>query len=121
MQAPPSPAAATAAAASSLINSITPQLTLVFQNVFVAEKPLKGSLGSKLAGLCQRPDKAAAVDGQNQQLQQKKGSAAAAAAAGSGPDMDAAAAAVGATFIVPGVSGRFVHSQLHAVMGPSGW
>ncbi|WIA38572.1 hypothetical protein OEZ86_001885 [Tetradesmus obliquus] len=26
----------------------------------------------------------------------------------------------GATFIVPGVSGRFVHSQLHAVMGPSG-
>ncbi|KAF8058431.1 ABCG25 [Scenedesmus sp. PABB004] len=31
-----------------------------------------------------------------------------------------AAAAAGAKFIVPGVSGRFAHSSLHAIMGPSG-
>eukprot|EP00882_Tetradesmus_deserticola_P006807 GHRQ01007167.1.p1 GENE.GHRQ01007167.1~~GHRQ01007167.1.p1 ORF type:complete len:454 (+),score=193.21 GHRQ01007167.1:164-1363(+) len=31
-----------------------------------------------------------------------------------------AAAAAGAKFIIPGVSGRFAHSQLHAIMGPSG-
>jgi hypothetical protein len=169
----------------------------VYRDVFVADKPLKRGLGSRLAGLCQR--QGAVVTGEEEQHEED-------AAARSGPDMDAAAAA-GATFTAPGevtscvsqlldtgsccwccacrpskqsvhtmlpltsvlyhevtmpqaldvdaldtlahagcwlavvddfkasvaaataaaaashpgVSGRFVHSQLHAVMGPSGW
>jgi hypothetical protein len=84
-----------AAAATSSQYSISPKLTLVYKDVFVADKPLKRGLGATLAGLCQRRGKMTTGDEQHSE------DAAAAAAAKKGPDMDAAAAA-GATFIVPG-------------------
>jgi ABC-type multidrug transport system ATPase subunit len=37
-----------------------------------------------------------------------------------GRKLCAAAAAAAAAAALPGVSGRFAHSQLHAIMGPSG-
>jgi hypothetical protein len=87
---------ATAAATSSQY-SISPKLTLVYKDVFVADKPLKKGLRSTLSGLCQRRGKMTTGDEQHSE----DAAAAAAGAAKSGPDMDAAAAA-GATFIVPG-------------------
>lgn len=104
---------------------INPRLTLVFRDVWVADIPIEESLAHKakrrVLGLCRKECPEAA------ELSYVHGSG---VSGSSGrrcrsrqEEMYAKleeAAASGAFFIVPGVSSRFPHSQLHAIMGPSG-
>ncbi|WIA22163.1 hypothetical protein OEZ85_004499 [Tetradesmus obliquus] len=76
--------------------TINPRLTLVFKEVWVSDRGVDRNGFGQWERLALQ-DELAELDEQ----------------------LDAAAAA-GAKFIIPGVSGRFAHSQLHAIMGPSG-
>ncbi|KAF8061902.1 ABCG21 [Scenedesmus sp. PABB004] len=100
---------AAAALPGAAMDEEAPRLTLVFRDVWVADRPLRGRWLAAACGLrraqgvpqLRSPSETGAWDG------------------APGPDA-AAAEAAGAAFIVPGVSGEFRHSQLHAIMGPSG-
>jgi hypothetical protein len=105
---------------------INPRLTLVFRDVWVADIPIEEGWvrGTKrrLLGLCRK-------DSSNRDGHSSSAHSAQAGSSSSGRNSSAqretvaklqAAAAEGAFFIVPGNSSRFTHSQLHAIMGPSG-
>jgi hypothetical protein len=109
--------------------SINPRLTLVFRDVWVADIPIEeGFVGKgrrKLTRLCR------SLCGRGPQCPDSSSSGRSRQQANDSPNCTAsvleemyakleAAAAAGAYFIVPGVSSRFAHSQLHAIMGPSG-
>jgi hypothetical protein len=106
---------------------INPRLALLFSDVWVAGGAISGGLRQRLVCTAKRVccgsgtktsddfeegavdgKGAAAADVDKAGLQRKQQC-----------NLDAAAAA-GAYFIVPGVSSYFAHSQLHAIMGPSG-
>lgn len=95
---------------------INPRLTIVFRDVWVADRSMDKGMAqwliSTAQGLCQGSRGSTSVDSLEGKEEVHVRSAAEAR-------LDAAAAA-GVKFIVPGVSGRFAHSQLHAIMGPSG-
>lgn len=103
---------------------INPRLTLVFRDVWVADIAIGESLVHKakrrVRGLCRKECPEAS------DLRCSNGSMVNGSSRPSGSRQDEmyakleAAAALGAYFIVPGVSSRFPHSQLHAIMGPSG-
>eukprot|EP00775_Hariotina_reticulata_P007451 gene7451-7661_t len=92
---------------------INPRLTLVFRDVWVSDRSMNPSLPKKafqsLQACCKLPGKQCDVS------RGKQGSPWSIAEA-----RLEAAATDGAKFIVPGVGGKFAHSQLHAIMGPSG-
>lgn len=115
--------------------SINPRLTLVFRDVWVADIPIEeGVLGQgrrKLTRLCRRLCRRGGADDQCADSSGSSGGHWHRQHANENPACTAsaleemyakleAAAAAGAYFIVPGVSSRFAHSQLHAIMGPSG-
>lgn len=102
---------------------INPRLTLVFRDVWVADIPIEESLAHKakrrVLGLCRKPCPEASelsyIHGSSGSSSRK--------CVSRQEEMYAKleeAAASSAFFIVPGVSSRFPHSQLHAIMGPSG-
>jgi hypothetical protein len=103
---------------------INPRLTLVFRDVWVADIPIEEGWvrGTKrrLLGLCQKDS--SNRDGHSSSAhsaQTDSGSSSGSAQRETTAKLEAAAAE-GAFFIVPGNSSRFTHSQLHAIMGPSG-
>jgi hypothetical protein len=105
---------------------INPRLTLVFRDVWVADIPIAESLAHKARrralGLCQK-DCPQGSDFSYIDSGTVDCSSSSSRFGSRQEEMYAkleAAAASGAFFIVPGVSSRFPHSQLHAIMGPSG-
>jgi hypothetical protein len=112
---------------------INPRLTLVFRDVWVADRPIGEGLLRKarrqLQGLCcptsdySDPNSSHtskwAAGGASKVCELSGHSLSASKQADIFTKLETAAAA-GAHFIVPGVSSRFAHSQLHAIMGPSG-
>lgn len=112
---------------------INPRLTLVFRDVWVADRPVDEGLLRKakrrLQGLCCAA--ADSYDASASHTSHWAGNGASQVCELSGHSLSTTkqadiftkletAAAAGAHFIVPGVSSRFAHSQLHAIMGPSG-
>jgi ABC-type glutathione transport system ATPase component len=112
---------------------INPRLTLVFRDVWVADRPIDEGLLRKaqrrLQGLC--CSSASSYDASTSHTSHWASGDASRVCELSGHSLSTTkqadiftkletAAAAGAHFIVPGVSSRFAHSQLHAIMGPSG-
>ena len=100
---------------SSTAFVINPRLSLVFSDVWVADRSIEPGLSCKV----------------RKGFGRLRGTISSLRSEGSSHIQDEpidcpvtarlyAAAADGAFFIVPGVSSRFDHSQLHAIMGPSG-
>lgn len=106
---------------------INPRLTLVFRDVWVADIPIEEGLARKakrrLVGLCRKDsstrDDHSSAHGAQAGRSSTSGSSSSSAQRETVAKLEAAAAE-GAFFIVPGNSSRFTHSQLHAIMGPSG-
>lgn len=101
---------------------INPRLSLVFSDVWVADRRIDQGLRTTIRQGFTRLQHAVRRSNHSQHHKQdslKVGDIPSDHEDPASARLDAAAAA-GAFFIVPGVTSRFAHSQLHAIMGPSG-